>query len=187
VKSQSLAIILLLLCVSGCHSNPAQVSRVTSAIEVPLQSPADDADLIGILRRFAAANGMHVDDVSQKWRDFQRDANPPAQTRMSIYVGMWRGSEDHDLEASIEDMGHLRRAWLAFYDDGGKEGLPASARSTILAQIKKRWPDATSLPVLPSGGLPLASDLRHTEDGYKIAPDAAQRYNIPPTSPLLAR
>jgi len=43
------------------------------------------------------------------------------------------------------------------------------------------------VPVLPSGGEPLAEDLRLTPKGYKIVASAASRYQLPSNSPLLVR
>ena len=186
MKLQTSSLLLILLITVGCRSNHSDVPRVILAIEVPLKTPSDDTDLVAILRNYAAAHGMHVDDDSQRWREFQRDSNAPANTRMSIYVGMWRGSKDEDMEVGIDDMGHLRRAWVSFYR-GGKQDLPAPALAQILRQITNRWSDAVYLPALPSGGLPLESDLRRTPSGYKIAPGSAERYDLPATSPLLAR
>jgi hypothetical protein len=152
-----------------------------------MRTAADRSDLIAIMRRMAAANGMHVDDDSQKWVDFENSL--PAKertTRATIYVGIWRGSQDDDMEAGISDMMHVGRAWVSFYQGGGAD-LPAEKRQDVLAEIGHRWPDAKSVPVLPSGGEPLAEDLRLTEDGYKIAASAGPNYGLPANSPLLTR
>jgi hypothetical protein len=83
-------------------------------------------------------------------------------------------------------MMHLGRAWVSFLQEG-RNDLPANKREQSLAEIRRRWPDARLVPVLPSGGQPLAEDLRLTPQGYKIAASAAPRYGLSATSPLLTR
>jgi hypothetical protein len=94
-------------------------------------------------------------------------------TRATFYAGVWRGSEDDDFEAPISDMTHVGRAWVSFLN-GGAVDLPTNIRLQTLTAIKKRWPNARMVPVLPSGGEPLADDLRLTPHGYQIAVSAAQ-------------
>jgi hypothetical protein len=181
--------IALLALAPGCsRSNGAERFKSIAVVEIPLRTPADHNDLIYIVRRIAAANGMHVDDDSQKWADFQRSfpPQPPIDTRATIYVGVWRGSTDDDFEVSVSDMMHVGRAWVTFLQ-GGLVDLPAEEREKALGEIRKRWPDARGVPVLPSGGEPLPEDLRLTPEGYKIAAPAASRYQLPANSPLLVR
>jgi hypothetical protein len=119
--------------------------------------------------------------------DFQKSlpADRPIDTRATIYVGVWRGLRDDDYEASVSDMFHQGRAWVTFLQ-GGDADLPVQARQKVLAEIRQRWPNARTVPVLPSGGEPLAEDLTLTSEGYKIVPSAAERYELSPTSPLVA-
>lgn len=178
----------LLALACGCSRPGNDTIRSVAVIEVPLRTTVDHDDLIALMRRLAAANRMHVDDDSEKWAAFQRSlpSNEPVDTRATIYVGVWRGSDDEDFEVSVSDMMHLGRAWVTFLQDG-RDDLPADKREQVLAEIRRRWPDARSVPVLPSGGEPLAEDLRLTPQGYKIAASAAPRYGLSPTSPLLLR
>lgn len=113
-------------------------------------------------------------------------AEPAGGNQATIYVGVWRGTKDEDFEASIDDMGHLGRAWVRFLK-GGRADLPPDRREQVLVEIRQRWPDVRSVPVLPSGGLPLVDDLRHTPQGYKIVASAGPRYELPPNSPLLVQ
>ena len=178
--------LLVLACACSRASNDS--FKTVAAVEVPLHTTADHNDLVALVRRLAAANGMHVDDDSEKWAAFQRTipANDPVDTRATIYVGVWRGSGDDDFEVSVSDMMHLGRAWVTFLQDG-RDDLSADKRERALAEIRRRWSDARSVPVLPSGGQPLAEDLRLTPDGYKITASAASRYGLPASSPLLTR
>ncbi|HVQ08220.1 MAG TPA: hypothetical protein VMS43_07270 [Allosphingosinicella sp.] len=160
--------------------------RLVAAVEIPLRTPADRSDLIAMLRRHAAADGLHVDDVSAEWQDHQRNAPElPDFARGTLYVGVWRGAEDDDLEVSVDDSGHPGRAWIIF-SRGKQPVLATRTRESLLSAIGRRWPGARRLPVLPTGGLPLADDLRLSPDGYRIARSAASGYELPATSPLLA-
>jgi hypothetical protein len=153
----------LLAFACGCSRASNDTIKTVAAIEVPLRTTTDHNDLVALMRRLAAANGMHVDDDSEKWGAFQRSlpADEPVDTRATIYVGVWRGSRDDDFEVSVSDMMHLGRAWVTFLQDG-RNDLPADKREQALAEIRRRWPDARSVPVLPSGGQPLVEDLRLT-------------------------
>jgi hypothetical protein len=137
--------------------------RFVAAVEISLQTAADRNDLVAMLRRHAAANGLHVDDVS---REAERTASAlPPSARKTIYVGAWRGLQDDDLEVSIDDTGHPGRAWIAF-SRGAQPILATRMRESLLAEITRRWPDARRIPIPPSGGLPSPDDLRLTPQGY---------------------
>jgi hypothetical protein len=128
---------------AGCGRSANDSYKTVAVIEVPIRTAAGYNDLIAIMRRMAAANGMHVDDDSQKWVEFQRSLPPkqPVDTRATICVGVWRGATDDDFEASVSDMMHLGRAWVSFIQ-GGRADLPAQNREQVLAEIRHRWPQA---------------------------------------------
>jgi hypothetical protein len=141
--------------------------RYEAAIEVSLEkTSADRADLMAMLRRHAAADGLHVDDVS---------AEAQSPLGRTIYVGVWRGADDNDMEISVDDAGHAGRAWVVF-STGAQPERAARLRRLVSADILRRWPQARRVPVTPSGGLPLADDLRATNGAYEIEPAAAARY-----------
>ena len=56
-----------------------------------------------------------------------------------------------------------------------------------MQKIIERWPGTQSLPIMPTGSIPLPKDLRLTQQGCRVKPDAAPHYDLPPTSPLIAR
>jgi hypothetical protein len=56
------------------------------------------------------------------------------------------------------------------FSRGAQPALATRLRERLSAAIMRRWPDARRVPVLPSGGLPLANDLRPTAEGYEIDP-----------------
>lgn len=168
----------------GC--SPAQQPEApAAATEISLRTPVDGADLITMLRQLAPLQGFHVDDVSAKWRDFEQHVKdfPPA-IQKTIYVGVWRGKDDDDLIVSVDDGGHPGRAWITFYR-GQQPKLAEQFWNALVGEIRGRWPDVLSIPILPSGGLPESNDLRLTPQGYKIVRSAAERYNLPASSALL--
>ena len=183
---RNIGTLALLVLTCGCSHPTGHSSKAIAVIEVPVRTRADHNDLITIMRRIAGASGMHVDDDSAKWIAFE-NSQPPKErnTPASIYVGIWKGSKDDEMEAGISDMFHVGRVWVSFYQNGRAAGIPADKREQVVAQIRQRWPDAKFVPVLPSGGEPLAEDLRLTSDGYKIAASAGPNYGLPPNSPIL--
>ncbi|HEV7659189.1 MAG TPA: hypothetical protein VGO55_05020 [Allosphingosinicella sp.] len=158
--------------------------RYVAAVEIALRTPADRSDLLAMLRRHATAGGLHVDDSSREFRELAPELVPDF-VRRTLYVGVWRGAADDDLEISVDDAGHRGRAWVIF-SRGKQPALARRMREGLLSAIAHRWPGARRLPVLPSGGLPLAGDLRLGPDGYRIARSAASGYELPATSPLVA-
>lgn len=140
--------------------------RFEDAIEVNLTTPADRAGLLAMLRRHAAADGLHVDDVS---------ATSQSPLGRTIYIGAWRGAGDDDMEISVDDAGHAGRAWVIF-SRGAQPERAARLRRIVTTDIMQRWPQARHIPVTPWGGLPNAGDLRATNQGYEIDPAVAPRY-----------
>jgi hypothetical protein len=155
--------------------------RTVAAIEVPLQTAADRADLLAILQHLARENGCHLDDSTAKWIEMRRNAPPeePAFARRvltkTIYAAVWRGSDDRDLEILIDDGGHQGRAWLTF-SQGKRPELATKLRTRVLGEIKRRWPEARDVPVMPNGALPRAEDLLWTGGTYVVKPDRAAAY-----------
>ena len=156
-----------------------------AAIEVPLRSDADRTDLLAMFRRSAAASGLHVDDGSTEWREFEREANMLApQDRLTFNVGVWRGADDNELEIVADDRFHPGRVWVTFLR-GSVPDRSTRIREPLIAEIRAHWPDARAIPVTPEGGLPLVEDLVLTDRGYRIQRSAASRYGLPAASPLV--
>lgn len=173
---------------SGCSPVKQPDSyRTAAAIEIPMKDATDKEALVAIFRKNADADGgLHVDDVSRRWQEFESHSTtvPPGQ-RSTIYVGVWRGANDDFPEADAGDSGHPGRTWLTFAR-GEDPKRSARFRDAVLGDVRNRWPDAKSLPIMPTGALPLVDDLRLTRDGYRIAASAAQRYELPHSSALIA-
>ncbi len=123
--------------------------RFVDVIEVELRTPVDRTDLLAILRRYAETEGLHLDDVSHE------AGSPLGRT---IYLGLWRGASDDNLEISVDDAGHPGRAWVIF-SRGEQPVLATRLRERLTRELIARWPNARRIPVLPSGGLPEAPDV----------------------------
>ena len=162
------------------HPQPASAKQV-AAVEVPLRTAVDHADLLAILRRNAREGGLHVDDGTDEWIQFRRGApsdDPPGARNVltkTIYVGVYRGADDGDMEMDVDDGGHQGRAWLTFFR-GKRPELASRVRARILAEIRRRWPDARNVPVMPNGALPLADDLVWTGTSYAVNPERLADY-----------
>jgi hypothetical protein len=176
-----LGLALLILC-SACGpvAQPESL-RTVAALEVPLSTAPERGEFLEILRRTAAAEGLHVDASTDA------ELEQLSETPMTINASVWRGANDDEIIASVMDLtGNSGRAWLT-YSRGEDLDLSRRFRERSLREILARWPAARRLPILPDGGLPLPGDLRWTEHGYRVEPSAAAAYELSPTSPLVVR
>ena len=168
------------LFISACIQQQPASDHFVAAVEVPLRTAADRADLLGMLQRHARDGGLHVDDVSEGQSQFARGVHlesPEANSMINktIYVGVWRGAEDDDLEVLVDDGGHQGRPWLMFLR-GKHPDLATKMRVGLLAEIDRRWPEARDVPVFPNGSVPGASDLVWTGKAYVVSPTRAPAY-----------
>ena len=178
--------LVFLIALVGCAPVDQSSVRYVAAIEVVLKQPQDRVDLVAILRQPAARVGLHVDDGSAKWREFERQAKQiPTPDQVTFNVGVWRGENDDEPVAFADDRFHQGRVWVTFLQ-GTEPNRFKPYRDTALQAIRRRWPDAKPLPILPSGGLPLASDLVSTAGGYRIVRSSAARYELSPSLPIFA-
>jgi hypothetical protein len=154
---------------------------------VPIGSEAERQELVKLLATHAAADGdLHVDDGSQARREADAEHNIiPAEMRSTMSVGVWRGRDDDEYIAGINETSQHRGPWLSFLE-GRKPQRFVAFRRNVLAAIRRRWPATRDIPILPSGGVPNPQDLKLTPVGYRINPAVAESYQLPTTSPLLA-
>jgi len=47
-----------------------------------------------------------------------------------------------------------------------------------MREIMLHWPDTLALPIMPTGAIPLASDLVRTPTGYVVRPSAAHKCEL---------
>lgn len=180
--------LICLFLLVACSPLDQSSVRTVAAIEVPITGATDEADLIALLRRHADADpNLHLDDGSAKWRAFeaQTDSLRP-EDRLTVSLAIWRGENDDEPEVLADDRYHPRRVWITFM--GGSDAARSSRfREPLLAELKTRWPESRSLPVLPHGGLPHAKDLIPADGRYLIRQSAASQYDLAASSPLLSR
>jgi len=162
----------------GCGSTAQPESaNAVAAFEVPLSSEADRQQFIARLRAAAAPEGMHVDAESSQ--DLKAEAKVSPMFEMTMKAAVWRGSNDNEAVASaVDQFDHLGRVWIMF-SRGKNPALTSRFQENAMREIMLRWPGTLSLPIMPTGAVPLVQDLVRTPNGYMVNPSAAQKYELP--------
>lgn len=165
----------------GCGVAPQPESiKTVAAFEVPLQSEADREQFLSVLRAAAEVEGMHVDAESGK--DLENEAQVSPNFRMTMKAAVWRGSNDDEAVASAMDQfDHLGQVWLMF-SRGKDPAMVARFRERAMHEIMLHWPSTLSLPIMPTGSIPLRRDLIRTPTGYMVKPSEAQKYDLTGTA-----
>ena len=161
--------------VAGCGvATQPESAETVAAFEVPLRSEEDRSQFLSILRAAAAAEGMHVDASSSL--ELEREAKVSPISAMTMNAAVWRGSNDNEAIASAMDQhDQLGQVWISF--SRGKDPAQASRfRESAMRAIRRRWPNTLSLPIMPTGTIPLHGDLIRTPNGYVVNPSTAIKY-----------
>jgi hypothetical protein len=171
---------------AGCVPAPQpEGGKTVAAYEVPLQTEQERRVFLALVSREAQAEGMHLD--SARPVELQQLSRVMPEASMTVHATVWRGDNDDDSEAVIMDQnGHLGLVWIMF-SQGENPTAATRFRQQVMSTIMERWPDTQTLPIMPTGAIPLHRDLRRTPNGYRVEPSAAAKYQLPPTSPLIAR
>lgn len=136
---------------------------------------------MSLLQQAAKSEGLHVDASTAEELEQLSKVSP-----ITIHAAVWRGANDEEPLASVMDVpGNLGRAWITF-SKGEDAGLARRFRERAMTQILARWPRTRSLPILPTGAIPLPEDLRQTPHGYRVEPNATSGYGLAPASHLVA-
>jgi hypothetical protein len=150
-----------------------------AAFEVPLPSEADRNRFLLVLRAAAEADGMHVDAASSQ--ELKREAEAIPALKMTVKAAVWRGSNDDEAVASAMDQqDHLGQVWLMF-SRGEDPALTSRFRERVMREIMVQWPHTLSLPIMPTGAIPLYGDLVRTPNGYMVNPSEAHKYQLKAT------
>lgn len=158
-------------------------NRTVAAFEIPLSSPSDRTEFLALIRQVAEAEGLHLDAASDDRLREAAEAIPEA--KMTVHAAVWRGAEDHQSEATIMDgPDHLGLVWIMFAQ-GKDSQLATRFRDRLMNRIMGRWPETTSLPVMPTGSIPNPYQLIKTPSGYKLNPAYVSEYDVARTSPLV--
>ncbi|WP_176273721.1 hypothetical protein [Altererythrobacter lutimaris] len=179
---------LAILALMGCIPTPAdqEAMRYVAAVEIPIEDTQERIELTNLLTSEAGNHdGLHVDDVSDQSADFYKDSRvlEPDQ-RPTVSITIWRGEDDDQQVGSVSDVMHRGRVWATFLK-GPDPKLETPFREAALNRILARWPQTNKLPILPTGGLPLARDLIMTDQGYRIDRSQAETYGLAKDSELL--
>jgi hypothetical protein len=150
--------------------------KTVAAFEIPLPLEADRDQFLSLLRAAAEAEGMHVDAMSKEDLEQQAKVNPNIQ--MTMNAAVWRGSNDDEAVASAMDQfDHLGQVWLMF-SRGRDPAMVTRFRERAMHEIMRHWPSTLSLPIMPTGAIPLHSDLIRTPTGYIVNPSEAHKYDL---------
>jgi hypothetical protein len=163
--------------IAGCgEARQPESMKTVAAYEVPLPSEADRNQFLAVLRAAAQPMGLHVDAASSQELEEQAKVGPAFKMTMNATV--WRGANDAEALASAMDQpDHLGQVWISFFR-GEDPTLAGRLRESAMREIMLRWPDTLSLPIMPTGAIPLHSDLVRTPSGYIVNPSAAHKYQL---------
>jgi hypothetical protein len=172
-------VVCLFLAGCGIASQPESIKTV-AAFEVPLPSEADRAEFVSILKAAAVAEGLHVDTARSQ--DLQAEAKVIPRAESTLRAGVWRGKDDNESIASAMDgADHLGQVWIMF-SKGTDPALNIRFQQRAMNEINRRWPGTLSLPIMPTGAIPLPQDLIRTSTGYIVDPKQASRYELKNTT-----
>jgi hypothetical protein len=163
---------------SACGFAPQpQSAKTVAAFEVPLPSPAERIEFLSVLRKVAEAEGMHVDAASTE--DLERQASVSPAFKMTMNATVWRSTKDDEPVASAMDQpDHPGQVWIAFFK-GDDPQLNSRLQENAMRDIMRKWPGTLSLPIMPTGAIPLYGDLIRTPEAYIVNPIAAHKYGLP--------
>lgn len=176
----------ILLACAGCSAMPQPESnRTVAAFEVPLPNAAERDAFLTLLRREAEVDGFHVDAATPDELRASSEVSP-----ITLNATVWRGRDDEEIVASAMDYrDNLGRIWIAF-PKGEDPSRFARFRQRLMQSVARRWPGTLSLPIMPTGAIPLPEDLIRTPTGYVVNPAAKARYALlssPPAPSSAAR
>lgn len=180
VRMRRFVLAMICAAIAGCgEARQQEAMKTVAAFEVPLPSEEDREQFLSVLRATAELEGMHVNAVSKE--ELEREAKASPNFQMTMNAAVWRGSNDDEAIASAMDhFDHLGRVWL-FFDKGKYPEINARFRQRAMHEIMLHWPNTLSLPIMPTGSIPLHRDLIQTPTGYIVKPSEAVKYGLTST------
>jgi hypothetical protein len=125
---------------------------------------------------------MHVDAASTQ--ELEREAKVSRNSEKTMNAAVWLGSNDDEAVASaMDEFDHLGQVWLTF-SRGEDPTMASRFRERAMREITLHWPDTLSLPIMPTGAIPLHRDLVRTPTGYIVNPSEAHKYQLAGTETL---
>lgn len=163
---------LSIICAACAVAEQPEWARTVAAYEVPLPTAADKARFLGLLKREAEGVGFHVDAATPEELKVLSEVSP-----MTFSASVWRGEDDEESMLSAMDFkDRIGRVWIGF-PRGQDPHRSTQFRERLVFKIRAIWPETASLPIMPSGAIPLIADLIRTPSGYVVNPAAAAKYN----------
>lgn len=164
------------LAITGCGAAQPESARTVAAFEIPLPTEGHRNSFLFVLRTAAEAEGMHVDAASSQELKQQVEAIPAVE--MTVHAAVWRGLNDDEAVASAMDQqDHLGQVWLML--SGGEDtAITSRFRERVMREIMLRWPGTLSVPIMPTGAIPLRRDLVRTPSGHIVDPSEAHKYRL---------
>ena len=160
----------------GITTKPSRNVTTQGGIAIKNVGHAHREQFLSVLRAAAEVEGMHVDAESGK--DLENEAKVSPNFKMTMKAAVWRGSNDNEAVASAMDQfDHLGQVWLMF-SRGKDPAMVARFRERAMHGIMVHWPSTLSLPIMPTGAIPLRRDLIRTATGYTVKPSEAQKYEL---------
>lgn len=146
-------------------------AKTVAAYEVPLPTASDKQRFLALLSTKAEAAGFHVDASTDDELKIASEVSP-----QTMNATVWRGKDDEEPIASAMDFeDRLGRVWISF--SLGEDPLRSRRfRESLMPAVEDQWPATASLPIMPSGAIPLTRDLIQTPKGYVVNPAAASKY-----------
>jgi hypothetical protein len=172
-------LVLAVICavIAGCgEARQPESMKTVAAFEVPLPSEADRDQFLSVLRAAAEAEGMHVGATSQG--DLEREAKASPNFKMTMNAAVWQGANDDEAVAiAMDQFDHLGQVWLMFLR-GEDPTIAARFRERAMHEIMLHWPSTLSLPIMPTGAIPLRGDPNRTPTGYVVKPSETHKYDL---------
>lgn len=166
-----------LISIAGCGvASQPESAKTVAAYEVPLPSQVDRDQFLEILRSAAANEGMHVDAASNE--DLKQQSKVGPAFKMTMNAGVWKGANDDEpIAYAMDQPDHLGQVWIVF--SKGEDVIQNSRlREAAMREIMRNWSETPSLPIMPTGAIPLHRDLIRTPEGYVVNPAEAHRYEL---------
>lgn len=161
---------LLALLSISCVADQPESLKTVAAFEVPLPTATDKSDFLALMREEAEARGYHLDASSDDQLRTLSRASP-----LTLNASIWRGNDEENMVSAMDGADHIGRVWITF-SKGESHQRSAELRTSLIPKIRQRWPDTAALPIMPSGAIPLASDLVRTPLGYEVKASEASKY-----------
>lgn len=162
---------LFLLCAACGAVEQPKSAQTVAAYEVRLSTASQKRRFLALLNQKAEAAGFHVDAATDEELKVTSAVSP-----QTFNATVWRGKDDDEPIASAMDFqDRIGRVWISF-SRGTNPAQSRQFREALVPALRAAWPDIASLPIMPSGAIPLTEDLVQTPQGYIVKPSAAAKY-----------